>query len=310
MNTVLVVDDSAVDRRLAGGLLEQDPDWSVAFAVDGKGALEQVAKFAPDVVVTDLSMPAMDGLELVAVMRKEYPRIPVILMTSTGSEEIAVKALQEGAASYVPKRRLGSDLLATVNRTLSASRERQSHSELLDALARHEYHFVLASDLSAIVSIPSFLLPPLAQIWSCDTSDLMQIGTALEEALLNAFYHGNLEVSSELLELDYSAYYALSRERCRTEPYGNRRIFVTATFSHTEATYVVRDEGPGFDHGKLPDPDDISNLDRPYGRGLHLIQTFMDEVSYNARGNEITLMKKRVTPRNIPVHGDPLLTPA
>ena len=51
-------------------------------------------------------MPEINGLQLVAAMREKYPRIPVILMTSQGSEEIAVQALQQGAASYVPKKLL------------------------------------------------------------------------------------------------------------------------------------------------------------------------------------------------------------
>ncbi len=55
--------------------------------------------------------------------------------------------------------------------------------------------------------------------------------------------------------------------------------------------FVIRDEGPGFDHRKVSDPTQAENLDRVSGRGLLLIHSFMDEVSYNDRGNEITLVK-------------------
>lgn len=54
---------------------------------------------------------------------------------------------------------------------------------------------------------------------------------------------------------------------------------------------TVEDEGPGFDPTKLPDPTDPANLDRVSGRGLLLIQTFMDEVKFNDRGNRISLYK-------------------
>ena len=55
--------------------------------------------------------------------------------------------------------------------------------------------------------------------------------------------------------------------------------------------YVIRDEGPGFDPATLPDPTDPANLDRPCGRGLLLMRTFMDDVGYNRSGNEVTLIK-------------------
>ncbi|MBW3542246.1 MAG: response regulator, partial [Planctomycetes bacterium] len=76
MTRILVVDDSAMDRRLAGGLLEKRAGWSVLFAVDGRDALEQIELHIPELVVTDLQMPNMNGLELVAAVREDYPLIP------------------------------------------------------------------------------------------------------------------------------------------------------------------------------------------------------------------------------------------
>ena len=63
--------------------------------------------------------------------------------------------------------------------------------------------------------------------------------------------------------------------------------------SPSQAIYVVRDEGPGFDPSSLPDPTDPANLDRPCGRGMLLMRTFMDNVIYNDKGNEVTLFKQR-----------------
>src|SRR5574340_1797592 len=128
MPTILVVDDSAVDRRLVGGLLEEDHELSVEYAIHGREALERIENLVLDLIVTDLVMPEMDGLELVACVRRRFPLIPVILMTSRGSEEIAVRALQQGAASYVPKRSLAPNLLSTVRRMLAISSRERSHS--------------------------------------------------------------------------------------------------------------------------------------------------------------------------------------
>src|SRR5580698_6254033 len=77
--TILVVDDSLVDRRLAGRLLEKEGEWQVSYAADGAQALDAMSRSLPQAVLTDLQMPVMDGLALVERMRKEFPRIPVIL---------------------------------------------------------------------------------------------------------------------------------------------------------------------------------------------------------------------------------------
>ena len=72
MPVVLVVDDSPVDRRLVGGLLGKSPNIEITYAADGEEALRAMDQAAPNLVVTDLIMPNMDGLELVAaVVQKE-----------------------------------------------------------------------------------------------------------------------------------------------------------------------------------------------------------------------------------------------
>ena len=63
--------------------------------------------------------------------------------------------------------------------------------------------------------------------------------------------------------------------------------------SPEEARFVIRDEGPGFDVSAAPDPRDPAVLEREEGRGLMLIRTFMDEVTHNDRGNEITMVKRK-----------------
>src|SRR5688572_6531925 len=109
MPKVLVVDDAAVDRKLVGGLLKA-PNLTIEFAADGMEALAKIEVERPAIVVTDLVMPGMNGLELVGKIVAQYPALPVILMTGKGSEEIAVKALQAGASSYVPKSSLHNHL--------------------------------------------------------------------------------------------------------------------------------------------------------------------------------------------------------
>jgi DNA-binding response OmpR family regulator len=293
MPTVLVVDDSAMDRRLAGAFLEKDAQFTVTYASHGAEAMTAMQKSPVDLVVTDLIMPEVDGLQLVSQVREKFPLVPVILMTSLGSEEIAVKALHQGAASYVPKKYLGRDLLDTARRVLAVTGHKLSQVKLMECLAEATARFVLHNDRALIPALVGHLQDRVAQIGLGDDVDRMQIGVALEEALTNSLYHGNLEISSDLREKDFATYYATYETRSKTSPYAERRVFVTAKMSRDEAEFVIRDEGPGFDPSSLPDPTDPANLERLSGRGVLLMRTFMDEVAYNSSGNEVRMVKRR-----------------
>jgi CheY-like chemotaxis protein len=290
--TVLVVDDSAVDRRLAGALLEKHCACSLVFAEDGQDALRQMARQRPDLVVTDLQMPEMDGLELTTTIKSEYPLVPVVLMTAQGSEEIAAQALRRGAASYVPKRNLAEALVPTVLRILLGSQEDRAHSQLMHHLERNESDFVLDNDPGLIGALVSHLQQLLRCLPLADETDRLRVGVALEEALTNACCHGNLEVGSAPGASDRRAREELAERRRWEAPYRDRRIHVSARISRSEAVFVIRDEGPGFDVAGLPTGDGLS-ADRGAGRGVTLMRALMDEVVYNAAGNEVTLTKRR-----------------
>jgi CheY-like chemotaxis protein/anti-sigma regulatory factor (Ser/Thr protein kinase) len=296
MTSVLVVDDSAADRRIAGGLLERNLGWDIAYASDGLQAMASVRSKIPDMVLTDLQMPEMNGLELVQQMRRQYPLIPVVLMTAQGSEAIAVQALDHGAASYVPKSHLAIDLCETLERVLAVAGTRRMQRSLMQRMDSLECSFTLTNDPGLLTSLVSYVQSLLSELGILDESDRLRAGVALEEALLNAAYHGNLEVSSELRETDHSAYYAMAQQRLQTPPYSNRAIRIHAHFSPREVQYTIRDEGPGFDPASLPDPTDPANLDRPCGRGLLLMRTFMDSITYNDAGNQVVMLK-RPSPR-------------
>ena len=218
MTTVLVVDDLAFDRQLVGGLLCKDEQVKVEFASDGAEALDRLREHVPDLIVTDLMMPRVDGLELVVTVRTKYPLVPVVLMTSQGSEDIAVRALQQGAASYVPKRLLATDLVRTARKILSLSARERIATRLMGCMSRNESAFVLGNDTALFAPLISYLQEGLSHMGLCDENDCTRIGVAMEEALTNAVYHGNLQVGSELRGVDDTAYRDLVHERCTSAP--------------------------------------------------------------------------------------------
>src|SRR4030095_10857516 len=150
MPRVLVVDDSAVDRRFVGGLLSKSGRYQVDFAEDGSQALSHMRQSPPDLIVTDLQMPNRNGLELVAAVRMHHPSVPIILMTGHGSEDLAVEALHRGATNYVPKPQLGERLLESVEEALSLARADRTYDRLISCLTRCDFDFELDNDPALI----------------------------------------------------------------------------------------------------------------------------------------------------------------
>ena len=292
---ILVVDDSKVHRMLMGGLLEEEAGLEIDYAVDGRDALDKIeaAEQKPDLIITDLVMPNLDGLELVSEIRETYPAVPVVLVTSQGSEEIAARALAAGATSYVPKTSLSEMLVETVDDLLEDVDEVKGRAAALTSMVNSEVEFELENRRALFSPLLAYFKETLQYLGFGDDNDRMRICMALEEALSNAAEHGNLELDSDLREGDRNRYVELARERLEQSPYRDRRVQVRAFASRDEVRVVIRDQGSGFDPSGLPDPTDPSNMLKPSGRGVMLMRTFMDEVSFNDRGNEVTLVKRR-----------------
>jgi CheY-like chemotaxis protein len=289
--SVLVVDDSATDRRLVGGLLQRSGGLSIEFAVDGKEAINRFQEAIPDLVVTDLIMPEMDGLGLVAAVKSEFPLVPVVLMTARGNEEVALAALREGAAGYVPKRILAHDLVSTVKRILAASREDRSLSRLMHRMVQNQSSFVLHNDPSLIPLLLGYLQQAIRCVRLGDELDRLRIRLAVEEALLNALYRGNLEITSRQQQADPAAYEELVRTRLAEAPYCDRRTFVSWSISRDGMEITIRDEGPGFEPHSVGNRTESVDFDTVFGRGTLIMRTFMDEARYGPTGNDVTLIK-------------------
>jgi CheY-like chemotaxis protein len=294
--TILVVDDSAVDRKLVSGLLRREADWFAPTCADGREAIALLERPPlPDVIVTDLQMPGVDGLELVETVKSEYPFIPVILLTARGSEEVAADALRRGAASYVPKRRLAEDLVATIRRILTSVAADRSHLRLLHYLISSDQAFLLRNDFDQIAQLAGHVQQLLRCLPLGDETERLRVSLAFEEALLNACLHGNLQVDAPPPDADPAERSRQIRQRAGEAPFCNRRIEVTVRIDRTAATFIVQDQGPGFDHARLLSQAVLDDQEETSSRGLALMRTIFDEVSFNDAGNRVTLVKRALS---------------
>ena len=293
MPIVLVVDDSPVDQQLVGGLLKRDFDWIVEYADDGESALQMIEDIFPDVVVTDLQMPKMNGIELCKQTREEYPHVPVILTTGQGSETLAVEALQAGAASYVPKNSLAESLPDTVEQILEYSRKNKCQKQLMTYTINSRHQFKIENNPRLIPPLLDFLQESMNTLKIGDQTLIRHAIVALEEAVNNALYHGNLELDEKHARLARHAYregdvYEMVTLRQKEEPFKSRRITIGIDLTKSKAQFIVRDQGKGFDV-EAATKDQDSSIAESNKRGITLIKNFMNDVSYNEDGTEIRM---------------------
>ena len=116
---ILIADDHEIVRRGIRSLFTLRPDWDVCGeAVDGREAVEKAKQLLPDVVLLDISMPFLNGLEAARIIRREVPQSRVLIVSQYDAAHMRTKALEAGACGYVAKSDLSRELLAAVEATL------------------------------------------------------------------------------------------------------------------------------------------------------------------------------------------------
>jgi DNA-binding NarL/FixJ family response regulator len=112
---ILIVDDHAVVRRGVRSLLESEAGWEISGeATTGREAVEMARRLQPDVVVMDITLPELNGLDATRQILKDSPRIEILVLTMHHSEELARDVLQAGARGYVLKSDADQSLIAAV----------------------------------------------------------------------------------------------------------------------------------------------------------------------------------------------------
>jgi CheY-like chemotaxis protein len=279
MAKILVVDDSAVDRALVTSILSEDSRLSVQSAKDGREALTCLQRERIDAVVTDLQMPELDGLQLVTAIRLDFPHVPVVLMTSKGSEIVAMEALKQGAASYVPKQKLAQWLPDTIQDVLSLSHAERAYQALISCFHTAQFGVTLENDHALFDPLVDYIQQIVVGMRICDAAGGFQFGVALREALAHAAFRGNLELTAEQIIQE------------------SERL-VEVKITGKEARVTVRHQGSSWDAKQVPSADPRALVDSGAQRGLVLMQALMDEVQFHHDGNQVTLIKRKPAPRN------------
>jgi len=273
MSKILVVDDDKATRHVLQTVLT-NAGFSTAVARDGVEALKSLDADRFDLVLLDVWMPRMNGLELLAKLRTIEARPRVVVMTSDDAPETLLKAVREQAVKYVHKPVEATQLLDTVREALAASyppsveviSARPEWVELVVPCTREA-----AGHIEAVMSQLDATLAPDVRA---------SIGYAFRELLLNAVEWGG--------KLDPS-----------------RTVRIACLRAKRLIMYRIADPGTGFKIEDLPhaaigqsSDDPIAHMHvreakgiRPGGFGLLTVRASVDELLYNEQRNEVVFVK-------------------
>jgi len=295
-NSVLVVDDEEVIRSVLAFRLSQEEGVEVEAAGDARSALAAIERRPFDAVLTDIKMPGMNGLELLRRIKERWPEMAVIIMSGHADMSDTIEALRMGAVDFFQKPFELAKVAESLGRIFRNKRFEYTKREALRFLEEESRVFLIPNDLDVCPIITNEVTKNLADKGVTDVSFLESIRVALNEMLFNAIEHGNLHVSyegkSKMME-EAADYSALIRRLAQQPPYDERRVKIEYYMNANHVRFVITDQGDGFDHSQLPDPLDPENLLAGHGRGILMTRIYMDEVSYNEKGNQVTLVKRK-----------------
>lgn len=123
MIKVFLADDHSIVRAGLRRLIEESGDMEVvAEADDGRSALREIEKTPPDVAVIDISMPGLDGLEVISRLRDRFPQLPVLVLTMHEEGQYVVRAFEAGARGYITKQSAPEQLVNAIRKVIGGSR--------------------------------------------------------------------------------------------------------------------------------------------------------------------------------------------
>jgi CheY-like chemotaxis protein/anti-sigma regulatory factor (Ser/Thr protein kinase) len=274
MNSILVVEDDRATRHLLTGLLKA-ANFSVTAARDGANALRHLKKQSYDLMLLDIWMPRMNGLELLARLRSEPVRPKVVVMTSDDTPETLLQAVREQAYEYVTKP-VEPKALVELLRRVQAAAPASPSIEVISAKPSW-VELLVPCEHEAADRIQGFMAHLEADL----VPELREsVGIAFRELLLNAVEWGG--------QLD-----------------PNRKVRIACLRARRMLLYRIADPGPGFSFEGLthaaaghPEGSPLDHMDsreekglRPGGFGIMISQAKVDELIYNEAQNEVVFVK-------------------
>ncbi len=244
---ILIVDDESNARAALSEILRED-GFATETAADGFKALGKLDEFAPDVILTDLKMPGLDGIAFMEKARVAAPGAVFVVMTAFGTISSAVEAMKKGAENYLLKPLDPEALGAVVDRAMEKARLVQEARRLRDRLReRNALSHIVSNDpkMNAVLELVAQVGPSKASVLVTGES-----GTG-KELIAEAIHAASPRAKAPFVRLHCAA---LSESLLESELFGHERGAFTGAFSRREGRFKQADGGTLFldEIGEVP----------------------------------------------------------
>lgn len=287
---VLLVEDDAASLSYLEVLMKRE-GHEYRSATDGKAGLKTFHEFNPDIVLSDINMAHMNGLEMVERIRQNKPGAIIIMLTAYNSEEYVIKAMKVGANNYLKKPVSKNSLISLLRKYTSVIEAKKIKSSICQYQTEHSFVLKFKTNTESVSSLVNFLVKESSDKFTEEQK--LDIKLGLGELVLNSVEHGNMgityeEKSTAVIDGTLQSLYA---EKMEHPDIKNR--YVTIAYNQTQcgAEWEITDEGNGFDPDCIPNPISEDGIMRLHGRGIFICKFQFDEMEYIGKGNKVRVVK-------------------
>jgi two-component system NtrC family response regulator len=239
METILIVDDEKNYTLILAAILE-DEGFETLTANSGPEALAILSESDVDLVLTDMKMPSMDGIDLLELVKKEDADLPVIMMTAHGTVEKAVEAMQKGAYNYILKPFDNEQLVLYVSKAVSMYRVVKENRQLRSAVeSRYSFHNIIGKSkaMQDVFQMIRKVAPAVATVLLEGAS-----GTG-KELVANALHFNSSRKDKPFVAVNCSA---LAESLLESELFGHEKGAFTGAVSMKKGRFEIADGGTLF----------------------------------------------------------------
>jgi len=293
---ILLADGDAQSREVLGSFFQQH-GWRYDVVAEAALVDSALDKSSYDIVIADVAMPGIDSLGLLKAILTKHPSQAVIALSRDTSYDQALDYFRNGATDLLA-RPVDLAWLERVIREVVYSRRIEERERLSYKFVTHEKTEMVFScqEVIELGTVPLPIVGRLEAIGALDHAEALRVRLAVQEAVLNGLEHGNLALESVWKEDVRSngddRFAEVRRERLSDPLYSERLIHVVVAYEEAMLQISIRDEGEGFlNLGAGHKTLGMHNV-ACSGRGLALMSSAVDEVSFDRNGSEVTLRKK------------------
>jgi len=293
--TIAIIDNEDIIKESVQEILVRS-GYKVLLFDNAEDALKVMADDLNqiDMVITDIKLPQMDGIEFLRKIKLLDRPIPVFIITQHGNIDEAISALRLGVNDFIQKPFDINYLVSSVKATFKNIHEKKIGDTFSQYLDYKKVDYTIPVDSAIINPLSHKLVKGLVFSGICNHATSENISLALKEAINNAMFHGSFEISSSLREEGGIKRFNEEIEIRKKDPkYSQKKVLVTHIQTKDYVEYIIEDEGPGFNYKNLPDPRTPENFFKNSGRGILIMKLHLDDVSWNEKGNRITLRKNK-----------------